>query len=388
MQFKKRFLSFLLAGSLCLGVISGCTPADDSKPSATPTATPSATPTPGSSTETRVITDHAGHEVEIPTQINRIVITSITPLPSVYSLFDGSSDRLIGMSPASMASTKNSLLADKIPGITEVRTDFMSGDNVNIEELLAMKPDVVFYRAENQEEYQKLSEVGIPAVGFSTAKWASNSIETFEGWVTLLGDVLQQQDKAAGISEYGREVYDMIQTRLAEAGPDLKKPRVMWLFRYSNGVVTTTGQKHFGEYWANSTGAVNVAHDTESGTFELSMEQIYNYDPDIIYISNFAPYLPEDLYNNAIEGNDWSVVRAVQEKHVYKCPLGMYRWYPPSSDTPLMLLWLAKNHHPELFADIDMTEELKSYYKRFYQVELTDENIEKIFAPSREAAGA
>lgn len=378
MQLKKKVLSIFAAGLLCLGVISGCAPADESGTGSASDDTP----------KTRVITDHAGHEVEIPTEINRIVITSITPLPSVYSLFEGSADRLIGMSPASMASTEHSLLADTIPGITDVSTEFMSGDEVNIEELLAMKPDVVFYRAENQEEYQQLSEVGIPAVGFSTSQWDSNSIETFEGWVTLLGDVLQQQDKADGITEYGREVYDMIQSRLAEAGDNLKKPRVLWLFRYDNGVVKTVGKNHFGEYWANATGAINVAQDTDAANFEVNMEQIYEYDPDMIYITNFAPYLPEDLYNNAIEGNDWSVVRAVQEKKVYKCPLGMYRWYPPSSDTPLMLLWLAKNHHPDLFADIDMNKELKTYYQRFYQVELTDENIAKIFSPSREAAGA
>ena len=264
----------------------------------------------------------------------------------------------------------------------------MNGDEVNMEELLAMEPDVVFYRAENVEEYEQLSAMGIPAVGFSTTKWGSDSIETFQGWVSLLGEVLQQEDRADGIAEYGREVYDMIQQRLAQAGDDLEKPRVFWLFRYSSGVVQTSGSNHFGEYWANATGAVNVAHESDGASFEVNMEQIYAYDPDIIYISNFAPYLPEDLYNNAIEGNDWSVVRAVQEGNVYKCPLGMYRWYPPSSDSPLMLLWLAKNHHPELFEDIDMTQELKDYYLRFYNVELTDENIEKIFNPSREAAGA
>ena len=95
---------------------------------------------------------------------------------------------------------------------------------------------------------------------------------------------------------------------------------------------------------------------------------------------------PIGMYDSGVGG--LTVVRAVQEKKVYKCPLGMYRWYPPSSDTPLMLLWMSKNNHPELFEDIDMTEELKSYYKRFYNVELTEENIEKIFNPSREEAGA
>ena len=119
------------------------------------------------------------------------------------------------------------------------------------------------------------------------------------------------------------------------------------------------------------------------------MEQIYEWDPDMIFITNFVPYLAEDLYNNAgFEGHDWSVVRAVQEGNVYKCPLGVYRWYPPSSDTPLMLLWMAQTIYPELFEDINLEEEMKDYYKNFYNIELTDEDIVKIFHPTREAAGA
>ena len=117
------------------------------------------------------------------------------------------------------------------------------------------------------------------------------------------------------------------------------------------------------------------------------MEQIYEWDPDIIYITNFSPYQPEDLINNTIEGNDWSSVKAVKEGKVYKFPLGMYRWFPPASDTPLVLKWLATKNQPELFADIDMEQEVRDYYKRFYNVELTDEDIDQIFNPSSEASG-
>lgn len=336
---------------------------------------------------TRVIIDHAGNEVELPSEINRIAITTITPLPSVYCLFDGSAEKLVGISPSSMAAAENSLLADVIPGLADVPTGFMKGSEVNIEELLAMEPDVVFYRQGTVDEYEKLSAAGIPAVCFSTTQWGSDSIATFEAWVKLLGEVLDQEDKAAGIAEYGREVYDMIQERL-ESAENLEKPSVLWLYSYSDGVIATSGNKHFGEWWANATGAVNAAHESDGSKVEINMEQIYEWDPDKIYITNFVPYLAEDLYNNAIEGHDWSVVRAVQEGQVYKCPLGMYRWYPPSSDTPLMLLWLAKNNHSELFEDIDMEAEMKDYYQRFYDVELTEENIEKIFNPVREAAGA
>ena len=373
----KKWTGILLAAITSAGMLAGCGNAQK-------TEDPGMTET---TEKTRVIVDHAGNEVMLPEEIERIAITTITPLPSVYCLFDGSAEKLVGMSPSSMSAAENSLLADVIPELTEVPTGFMSGNEVNIEELLVMEPDVVFYREGSQEEYEKLSAAGIPAVAFSVSQWESDSIATFEAWVKLLGDVLGQEDKAAGITDYGREMYDRIQERLASV-PNLNKPSILWLYKYVDGTITTSGNRHFGEWWANAAGAVNAASEVDGSDVEINMEQIYEWDPDKIYITNFVPYLAEDLQNNAITGHDWSVVRAVQEKQVYKCPLGMYRWYPPSSDTPMMLLWLAKTNHPELFADIDMEAEMKDYYKRFYNVELTDEHMEKIFHPVREAAGS
>lgn len=402
MRKNKRFISGLLTAVMCVGLLAGC--GSTAKDNASTGAAESTVAENAGNTEaeissndnaitgdaengTRTIVDHAGHEVTLPAEINRIAITSITPLPSVYCMFEGSADRLIGISPSSMAAAENSLLAEIVPDIVDVPTDFMAGGEVNIEELIAMEPDVVFYRAGNEEEYQQLTAAGLTAVAFSTTDWGSDSVETFEAWVTLLGEVLQEEDKAAGIAEYGREVYDMIQERVATVD-ESEKPRILFLYKYSDGSIQTSGNSHFGQYWADATGAINVAEENDASNVEINMEQVYEWDPDMIYITNFVPYLSEDLYNNAIDGHDWSVVRAVQEENVYKCPLGVYRWYPPSSDTPLMLLWMAKTNYPELFEDIDLETEMKEYYKNFYNVELTDENIEKIFNPSREAAGA
>ena len=65
----------------------------------------------------------------------------------------------------------------------------------------------------------------------------------------------------------------------------------------------------------------------------------------------------------------------------------MYRWAPPSSDTPLALQWFAKQMQPELFADIDMDKEIISYFKKFYGVELTKDDLKAIYNPSRAASG-
>ena len=392
---KKRMLSGFLTAMMCVSLLAGCgsvvqsTTTDSTIVEETVAEEDAlAETTEIAEAQTRTVIDHLGNEVVIPAEINTIVTTSITPMPSVYCMFAGSAERLIGMSPSSKAAAENSLLAEIMPEIKEVSTEFMTGGEVNVEELVAMNPDVVFCSASKEDEYNKLKEAGLTVVAVSVSQWGSDSVETFEGWITLLGEVLGEEDKATGITEYGRKVYSMIQERVASV-EESERPRVMFLYNYKDGVIKTSGNSHFGQYWAEAAGAVNVAQEHDAGGLEINMEQIYEWDPDMIFITNFVPYLAEDLYNNAgFEGHDWSVVRAVQEENVYKCPLGVYRWYPPSSDTPLMLLWMAQTIYPELFEDINLEEEMKDYYKNFYNIELTDEDIVKIFHPTREAAGA
>ena len=341
---------------------------------------------PGAEKATRVVVDHTGKEVRIPAKIERIVITGPWPLPSVYCLFEGAGDKLVGIHPGSMSAAKHSLLPRVAPGILRASTEFLKGDVLNAEELLKLKPDVVFYRVETAAHAGQLALTGIPAVGFSTALSGFDTIKTFESWVKLLGEVLQQEDRASGIVEYGRKTYDEIQAAL-NGVKGLKRPRALILFNYGEGNIKTSGSNFYGQYWLESTGAVNVASEL-SGVADINMEQIYAWDPDIIYITNFSRHMPEDLYENAIPGHDWSTVRAVRERKVYKFPLGMYRWYPPASDTPLVLKWLAKKNQPELFADVDMDAEVRAYYKRFYNLDLTDEDLRRIFSPAREAADA
>jgi iron complex transport system substrate-binding protein len=336
----------------------------------------------------REIVDSVGRKVSLPNEINRVVISSIWPLPSVYCLFEGSAKKLAGIHPASMSAAQNSMLARVTPDILKASTSFTKGNDINIEELLKLKPDVVFYapasEGETDAEYEQLKAAGIPAVAFSTFKWDFDCVETFENWVKLLGEVLQRQDEAAGIAAYGHKAYDDIQKAFASS-PGMKKPKVLILFEYKDGFITTSGSHFFGQYWIEASGGVNVAADL-SGMPEINMEQIYKWDPDIIFITNFSPALPEDLLQNKVEGHDWRGVKAVKNGKVYKFPLGMYRWFPPSSDTPLALKWLAQKTHPDIFAGMDIEKEVRDYYERFYKVKLTNDDLYKIFHPAREAS--
>ena len=134
-------------------------------------------------------------------------------------------------------------------------------------------------------------------------------------------------------------------------------------------------------------GAVNVANGVtaDNSNAVITMEQVYEWNPDMIVITNFTPTQPDDLYNNTVGSDDWSTVKAVQNHEVYKMPLGTYRTYTPGVDTPMTLQWLAQKAYPEIFGDIDLAEEVREYYNKLYGITVTDEQIEAMYNPAKEA---
>ncbi|MEG2038660.1 MAG: ABC transporter substrate-binding protein [Oscillospiraceae bacterium] len=337
--------------------------------------------------QTITITDHAGKQVTLPSEINRIVVADVYPMASVISVFLGSAEKLVGIHPVCMSAAKSGLLGELYPEILNANTDFMTGPDVNIEELLALKPDVVFYIATNTALATKLENAGIAAVGISTSKWNYDVMETYDNWVSLLGEIFPANNKTQEISDYSKQIYSDIQTKTADI-KDADKKKILFLFQYDDTQIVTSGKNFFGQFWCEAVGGVNVAEGVEAmgSNAVISMEQIYEWNPDVIFITNFTPTLPEQLYSNAIGGDDWSSINAVKNKTVYKLPLGIYRSYTPSADTPVTLLWMAQKVYPELFADVKITDEVKKYYKEIYNVDLTDAQIERMYNPSASAA--
>lgn len=337
------------------------------------------------SSDTITITDHNGNKVKLPKHINRIVVCDILPLPSVLAVFFDSAKKIVGMSEPSMTAAKNSLLSKLYPQILKAKTGFIKGSDVNVEELSALKPDVVFYNASSKELGNKLKKAGFNAVAISVNKWNYNAIETLNNWISLLSEIFPYNDKAKVVKSYSDKTYSMVQKRVASIS-DSKRARLFFLFQYSPNSIASSGDHFFGEWWAEAVGAVNAAKEiNKDNAVQVNMEQIYKWNPDKILITNFTTAQPKDLYNNTIGAYNWSGIKAVKDKQVYKMPLGMYRSYTPGVDTPITLLWMAKTVYPDLFKDINVTEEVKKYYKTVFGINLTDKQAESIFTPAANA---
>lgn len=334
------------------------------------------------------IIDHAGNEVTLPEEIDRIVVTDTLPLPSVLSLYLDSAEKLVGISPVSMSAAKAGLLGELYPEILDADTSFFENSELNIESLLALEPDLVFYNAQNKELGESLTSAGLTAVAVSVTKWDYNAADTFDAWMDLLADIFpEEEEKAEAAKDYCEKVEETIQEKTGDL-TDEEKKSVFFLFNYSDTALVTSGKNFWGQYWCDAINAVNVGEEIEAerSNAAVNMEQVYSWDPEIIFISNFTKAMPEDLYNNTIGDDDWSSVQAVKNEQVYKMPLGAYRTFTPGADTPMTLMWLAKTVYPDLFENVDMTEEVETYYKEVYGIELTDDQVAQMYTPSADAA--
>lgn len=359
-----RMIAMALCAVIVLSALSGCGGAAALDPDGTHT-----------------VTDHAGNAVEVPNTIDRIVVLDIYPVPAALSVFFGSASKIVGMAQPSMTAAQNSLLGQLYPDILNAETGFIDGSEVNIEELMKLDPDVVFYSAGQTAQAELLASAGIPALGISVNKWDYNCIETLKHWVELFEQVFPGTEKTKQVEEYSNKMYELVQERVSGLS-DAERAKVFFLFGYSDANITTSGAHFFGQWWCDAIGAVNVANELEKDNANpVNMEQIYQWNPEQILITNFNAAKPDDLYNNSIGTWDWSGVKAVQDKKVYKLPLGIYRAYTPGIDTPITLLWMAQTIYPELFSDIDIISEAQKYYKDVFGIELTPEQASSIFAP-------
>lgn len=381
----KKFRNLGIAVALCMAItaLAGCgsqneQPVEESTVVTTQEETTSVqeetTTTEESASEDKiVIEDQLGKTIELD-GIPQRVATTIMPFPYIFYAVVGNNDNLVGCNPSSMIAYENSALKYMYPELKNADTSFVDTSFVvNVEELLKLNPDVVFQWNYMDDEIAKMEEAGIKVVALQYG-----TLDDLETWIRIIGKMFQKEDRAEELITYFNENVDEVTEKISTLSED----------DYSNILILSDNLKvmgtGFANYWVEKSGAINPAKDLSGEALNVNMEQVYEWNPSIIYIGNFTELQPSDLIDNKLEGQDWSVVDAVQNKQVYKIPIGGYRWDPPGIETPLMVKWLAKIQHPELFEDMDMYEEVSKFYKDVYNFELTDEMLDEILGDTQD----
>ena len=123
-----------------------------------------------------------------------------------------------------MSAAKAGLLGELYPEILDADTSFFENNELNIESLLTLEPDLVFYNAQNKELGESLASAGLTAVAVSVTKWDYNASDTFDAWMDLLADIFpEEKEKAEAAKEYGEKVEEEIQDKTDELKDEEKK---------------------------------------------------------------------------------------------------------------------------------------------------------------------
>ncbi len=313
------------------------------------------------------IVDQMGRNVTVvPDEIERIVIFSPPPAAMIYAI-EGTGERIKGMNPLSMQAIRDGILGEMAPELLGANT------SQSMEEILKIDPDMIFMPAPPLgaiEEIQFVEDLGIPVMAMS---WKNQS--DYEILMLNVGRVLGKEDRANMFVNYHRAAHKEI-SAITEDLPEEERPSVLYL-TFPKSLSTVPGTIATADY-IDIAGGVITTKELTSGTAQsVTMEQVIKWNPDVILLGNFEYVNPQDLYDNNLEGQDWSSVKAVQNGQVYLVPMGVYRWGPPNHESPLMWMWLGEILHPDLF-DYDLRQEMKDFYKEMYDYDLGEEQIDDI----------
>ena len=315
----------------------------------------------------RTVTDAAGNVVEVPANITKIAVTPL-PWSSVIYAIDGSSERIAALNPGALGGTayKGQFFEILDPSYGSINSTAIGKDfSINMEEIVKMGVQAVVIWDYQEDEAKQLKELGIAPVMVK-----NETVEELQSSFRAVGELLGKEDRAQQFIDLYGNIYNEIQSYQDQVS-SAEKPKVLYL---RNSDLKLQGNDNFIKEALELAGADNVAADSS----EITMEDIIQINPDIILLSWFDDFTPDDLYNNAIDGQDWSSVKAVQEKRVYKTPIGIYRYDAPGVETPLMMEWLATMIQPEIFSDIDIKAEIADYYKTYFNIDLSEENLAQI----------
>lgn len=155
-----------------------------------------------------------------------------------------------------------------------------------------------------------------------------------------------------------------------------KRVKVYWAMGDKGG--NTNARESFQSQALQLLPVINVADieaNSKGGGSEVSMEQILNWDPDVILVD--SPELMDFIQKDS----SWQSLRAIKEERAYLVPSVPYGFLsdPPSVNRLMGLDWLGKLLYPEAKTyDFKIEDQLMNFYQHFYHIELSEDQIAEV----------
>ena len=322
-----------------------------------------------SANETVKFTDDTGREVELPAKIDSVIATGDMAQIYVYAI---APETLKAVSGA-WSKDAEKYIDKKYMELPQVGS-FFGNHDLNYEEIASLGAQVIIDVGEAKptikEDLDDITEkTGVPAVHIDSDLMSADKA------FGRLGELLGKEDQAKEISSLVSEIYTKVNDSIDKVKD---KKKVLYCLGEDGLNVLAKGSYHSQIVDMLSDNVAVLDDPSSMGTGnEVNMEQIMNWDPEIIL------FAPESYYKDAAGDSTWKTLGAIKNNNYYEIPCGPYNWmgYPPSCNMIMGLAWMAKLLYPEQ-ADYDLKEVTKDYYKLFYHYDLTDDDYNSLVKES------
>lgn len=364
------FLSAGLLAACSNGAPSSSTSSESKAASgetAQSTTASTATATQAASSTNIEFTDLTGAKITLKEPPKRIVTIPI-PAASMVVAVDGTAEHLVGMNKASKTAIEQGFLGEVYPELKEVNSEVAGTDfSPNMESILSTHPDLVIqWGDQTTAVVEPIQHSGVPV-----AQILYGTQERIEAIAKMYGELLGKEDRAKRIVDTMHERRAKIEAKGKAQKPDGSQPTAIYINSDKDGY-TVNGVKSYNHFSIELAGAKSLAPEAQGSKVSVNPEQILEWNPDFIFIGNFGPAMPKDIYNDSRLAG----VKAVKNKQVYKVPLGGYRWDPPSQESPLMWEWMSTLLRGETNKGFRKT--IADDYEFLYNKRPTDEQLDKI----------
>jgi iron complex transport system substrate-binding protein len=294
-------------------------------------------------------TDMMGRKVELPDKIESVVTTYKSATQFVLSL--GAEDKITAVS---IKTDKQKLFVELEPRLADLPQVGSKRNGINIETTAEVDPDLVilYPHRDAVETAEKLEELGIGTIIINP-----ESLELIRETTLLLGDILDKEEQAeAVISAYNK--IDNLSKRTAELEEKNRKKIYFANSEFSDSV----GKNMMQTALIEKAGGINPAAQLKSGFVSVSTENIIEWNPDLIVVSQ---YFSEDLENIKSDPK-YQSLNAVKNDEVHRFPSALEPWDFPSPSSYIAQLWLAVKAYPEIYQDLDYQKEVNQFYNTLY----------------------
>lgn len=318
---------------------------------------------PSQSSGTHMVRDMAGREVEVKNKITKVATLGSVPMLNTFIECLGAGKEIYNHPSAFHNIYGRWRMHLKFaPQMKNGPIYETAGHELLAENVLANPPDLCVTNSKARLEMLEKLKVPTIFVDLSTTDKMLDSVR-------VLGQALDKQADAEKYIEYFHSTMEDL-ARRGDAIPQKDRLRVLYSNPQSLRVPSEPVEKVMKLIGAESVTGKLAAQRIR--TFDL--EDVMRWDPQVLFISN--PRLKAELRSSPALKD----ISGVKNGRMVVTPTVGHFYGSPNVELPIAGYWMLHNIYPKYFSREELKEKMKEFYKKFFNYEMTDNELNLILS--------